>query len=141
MLVVRSVAGPMVVRRRDTVVLSAPVVTPSTSASHSVRNCRGACTARIPSSRRWLALGTSTTDPSGVTPCTAPSTCTGADVEPRLLTSTVSHLIRSWCSPAGPTGYPIAGHLEGPSDEHRELGRVDVRRQWMARFASIRHTT
>ena len=35
MLVVRSVAGPMVVRRRDTVVLRAPAVTPSTSASNS----------------------------------------------------------------------------------------------------------
>ena len=68
MLVVRSMAGPMVVRRRDTVVLSAPVETPSTSASHSARNCRAARTARSPSSRRWLALGTSTIDPSGVTP-------------------------------------------------------------------------
>ena len=79
-LVVRSVAGPMVARSRDTVVLSAPVVTPRTSASHSARNCRGACTARSPSSRRWLALGTSMIDPSGVTPHTAPSTCTEAGV-------------------------------------------------------------
>ena len=98
MLVVRSVAGPMVVRRRDTVVRSAPVVTPSTSASHSGRNCRGACTARSPSSRRWLALGTSMIDPSGLTPHTAPSTCTEAGVASWGLTEALSHLARRSCS-------------------------------------------
>jgi hypothetical protein len=93
-LVVRNVAGPTVVRRRETVVLSAPGVTPSTSASHSARNCRGACTARSPSSRRWLALGTSIIDPSGVTPHTAPRTRTEAGLAPRVLTGALSHLAR-----------------------------------------------
>ena len=142
MLVVRSVAGPMVVREADTVVLSAPVVTPS--ASGGAIPC-----ATVPAGvhgedpeRPTLASAGHVDDRSvGRHSVHGAQRVYGADVEPRLLTSTVSHLIRSWCSPAGPTGYPIAGHLEGPSDEHRELGRVDVRRQWMARVASIRHTT
>lgn len=104
MLVVRSVAGPMALRRRETIVLSAPVVTPSTSASHSARSCRGACTARSPSSRRWLALGTSTIDPSSVTPQTAPSTRTEAGVASRLVTQVLSHLARRSCSLTGPGG-------------------------------------
>jgi hypothetical protein len=99
-----SVADPVVVRRRDSVVLSAPVVRPSTSASHSARICRGACTASNPSRRRWLGLGTWMIDPSGTNPHTAPRTRTEDDVTSRSLTHALSHLARRSWSPGGSSG-------------------------------------
>jgi hypothetical protein len=71
---------PTVARTRDTVVRSAPGEISSASASHSERNRRGECRARIASRRRWLALGRSINDPSLENAHTAPSTCTLAMV-------------------------------------------------------------
>ena len=63
-------------RTRETDVRSAPGEISSTSASHSDRKRRGECSARIASSRRWLALGRSISDPSVATACTPPRTRT-----------------------------------------------------------------
>ena len=69
-LAVSRMADPTVARTRETEVRSAPGEIASTSASHSERNRRGECRARIASSRRWLALGRSISDPSLATACT-----------------------------------------------------------------------
>ena len=61
------VVSPKPLRSRDTIVRNAPGETPSTSHSRSTRSAAGASTASRASSRRWLALGRSSTRPEVVT--------------------------------------------------------------------------
>ncbi len=71
-----SAPGPSTRRSRVTLVRRPLGERSSTAASRSARTACGACTARTPSSRRWLALASSTARPVEATTWIGPSTLT-----------------------------------------------------------------
>ena len=90
----------MAVRSLETDIRNAPGEIPKMSASHSDRSRRGEWSARIASSRRWLALGRSIAEPSTATACTPPSKRTLLIAGSEPTTSALSHANSSRSQPA-----------------------------------------